>query len=56
MADMHRETLHTLKAVSVAGRHTKIEMPDPSARERGSAFNDVRDIEKKPPDDVLNGV
>ena len=27
MSDMHRETLQTLKAVSVAGRHTKIEMP-----------------------------
>ena len=28
LADMHRETLEALKAVAVAGRHTKIEMGD----------------------------
>ena len=48
MADMHRETLHTLKAVSVAGRHTKIEMPDPKASEQGSDFYDVNDSEHRP--------
>lgn len=29
LGSMHRETLQTLKAVAVAGRHTKIEMPLP---------------------------
>ena len=56
MADMHRETLHTLKAVSVAGRHTRIEMPDASAGEEGSAFYDVRDSEHRPQDDTPDGV
>ena len=57
MADMHRETLHTLKAVSVAGRHTKIEMPEaPPAEEQGSAFYDVRDSEHRPSNDDGGGV
>jgi len=54
---MHRETLHTLKAVSVAGRHTKIEMPKtPSTEEQGSAFYDMRNNEHRPSDDTLDGV
>lgn len=49
MADMHRETLHTLKAVSVAGRHTRIEMPDAAkSEEQGSAFYDVHDNGQRP--------
>jgi len=56
MADMHRETLQTLKAVSVAGRHTKIEMADPSAGEQGSAFYDVKDSEQNRQGGGLNGV
>jgi len=57
MADMHRETLHTLKAVSVAGRHTRIEMPDAaSAGEKGSAFYDAQDSEQRPHDDAFGGV
>ena len=56
MADMHRETLHTLKAVSVAGRHTRIEMSDPSAEEKGSAVYDVRDSEHRPQADGISGV
>ena len=57
MADMHRETLHTLKAVSVAGRHTKIEMPEaPPTEEQGSAFYDVRDSEHRPSNDDRGGV
>jgi hypothetical protein len=57
MADMHRETLHTLKAVSVAGRHTRIEMPDAArSDQQGSTFYDVRDNEQYPPDDANLGV
>jgi len=57
MADMHRETLHTLKAVSVAGRHTRIEMPDAaSAGEKGSAFYDTQDNEQRPQNDAFGGV
>ena len=57
MADMHRETLHTLKAVSVAGRHTRIEMPDAStSEEKGGAFYDVRDNEHRPPNGDHGGV
>lgn len=56
MADMHRETLHTLKAVSVAGRHTKIEMSDPSAQEKGSAVYDVQDSEQRSHSDAFGSV
>lgn len=56
MADMHRETLHTLKAVSVAGRHTRIEMSDPSADEKGGPVYDVRDSEHHPQADGIGGV
>jgi hypothetical protein len=57
MADMHRETLHTLKAVSVAGRHTKIEMPDAAPTgEKGSAFYEAQDSEQRPQNDGLGGV
>ncbi len=43
MSDMHKETLHTLKAVSVAGRHTKIEMP--LAQGGGAPQNPMRDAQ-----------
>lgn len=57
MADMHRETLHTLKAVSVAGRHTRIEVPDVAREGRqGSDFFDVRDGEQPQTEDPSNGV
>jgi len=57
MADMHRETLHTLKAVSVAGRHTRIEMPDAApANEQGSTFYDAQDNEQRPHGDTFGGV
>ena len=57
MADMHRETLHTLKAVSVAGRHTKIEMGDTvNSDEKGSAFRDITDDEQPPQNDRFDGV
>lgn len=56
MADMHRETLHTLKAVSVAGRHTKIEMPDPNTSEQGSDFYDVKNSEHRPQSGRFDGV
>lgn len=56
MADMHRETLHTLKAVSVAGRHTKIEMPDPNSSEQRSDFYDVKDSEHRPQSGRFDGV
>ena len=50
LADMHRETLQTLKAVSVAGRHTKIELPGDQHPEEGSGmFRDVTDIEQDDP-------
>jgi len=57
MSDMHRETLQTLKAVSVAGRHTRIEMPDAaSGAPQGSAFYDAHDGEQRPPDNAARGV
>jgi hypothetical protein len=56
MADMHRETLHTLKAVSVAGRHTKIEMPDPSTSEQGSDYYDVKESEHRPQNRAVDDV
>ena len=57
MADMHRETLHTLKAVSVAGRHTKIEMGDTAKpNEQGSDFRDITDDEQPPQNDGFDGV
>ena len=56
MADMHRETLHTLKAVSVAGRHTRIEMPGASAGKKGSEFYDAQDGENRPQPDRPDSV
>lgn len=56
MADMHRETLHTLKAVSVAGRHTRIEMPDATPAEQGSTYYEARDSEQRPPIDGVDDV
>lgn len=57
MADMHRETLHTLKAVSVAGRHTRIEMPNTEhARQNESTFYDTTDSEQRPDNDATGGV
>ena len=51
MADMHRETLQTLRAVSVAGRHTRIEMPEHAASgEQSGAFYDVDASEQRPTD------
>lgn len=47
LADMHRETLQTLKAVSVAGRHTKIELPGDHRPGEGSGmFRDVAGSEQ----------
>lgn len=47
LADMHRETLQTLKAVAVAGRHTKIELPGNAPAGEGSdLFRDVPDSEQ----------
>ena len=43
MSDMHRETLQTLKAVSVAGRHTKIEMPP--GQGDGAPLSPMRDAQ-----------
>jgi len=54
---MHRETLQTLKTVSIAGRHTKIEMPDAAlVGERGNAFYDVRDGEQPSQNDAGDSV
>lgn len=41
MADMHRETLQALKAVAVAGRHTKIELPTANGEVQDDSFYDV---------------
>jgi hypothetical protein len=47
---MHRETLQTLKAVAVAGRHTKIELPGaPHSGEGSDMFRDVTDNEQAGP-------
>lgn len=57
MSDMHRETLQTLKAVSVAGRHTKIEMPP--GQGDGAPLNPMRDAqsgELEPADSDPDGV
>ncbi len=57
MSDMHRETLQTLKAVSVAGRHTKIEMPDASpVGEAQTNFHGARDSEHRPQSGGFDGV
>ncbi|WIY23872.1 hypothetical protein [Parasedimentitalea psychrophila] len=57
MADMHRETLQTLKAVSVAGRHTKIEMPDVSqVGEPKPNFHGARASEHHPHSGRMDGV
>lgn len=47
LADMHRETLQTLKAVSLAGRYTKVELPGNHAAGEGSEmFRDVTESEQ----------
>lgn len=57
MSDMHRETLQTLKAVSVAGRHTKIEMPDASpVGEPKPNFHGARASEHQPHNGGMDGV
>jgi len=57
MSDMHRETLQTLKAVSVAGRHTKIEMPEASAVGQPQPnFHGARDVEHRPQNGGVGGV
>ena len=57
LADMHRETLQTLKAVAVAGRHTKIEMPgDSILEERSGTYRDVTDSEHRAPRHDSHGV
>jgi hypothetical protein len=57
LADMHRETLQTLKAVAVAGRHTKIELPGAAKPgERDDLFRDVTESEQAGPDHAAGGV
>ncbi len=57
MSDMHRETLQTLKAVSVAGRHTKIEMPEASTvGQPHPNFHGARDVEHRPQNGGVDGV